>query len=391
MNSQSTPVHIRLWHKDFWLMAIANFLLAMTVYMLVPTMPRWLMDAQQFSAQDAGIAMAAFGVGLFALGAFISYMVQHYRRNLVCIFAVLVEALLITALYYIDGLHMRVAAPMVVFVQRFAQGAVFGLAQMVLTSTLIIDTSESFQRTEANHSAAWFSRFALSMGPMAGLLIGRIAGFHYVLLATMACAMAVVVLVLLVNFPFRAPQDDIPTVSLDRFFLPHGFPLFVNLQLVTLAVGIILSVVMIEQFYSMMMVGFAVAILSQRFVFKNAELKSEVVTGLILMGVALLMMITRHLPIVMYAAPLFIGMGVGLIGSRFLLFFIKLSRHCQRGTSQSTFLLGWESGIAWGVGAGVAIFQGNVTAALIAALVLVIAALVMYHFTHNWFTNNKNR
>lgn len=391
MNSQSTPVHIRLWHKDFWLMAIANFLLAMTVYMLVPTMPRWLMDAQQFSAQDAGIAMAAFGVGLFALGAFISYMVQHYRRNLVCIFAVLVEALLITALYYIDGLHMRVAAPMVVFVQRFAQGAVFGLAQMVLTSTLIIDTSESFQRTEANHSAAWFSRFALSMGPMAGLLIGRIAGFHYVLLATMACAMAVVVLVLLVNFPFRAPQDDIPTVSLDRFFLPHGFPLFVNLQLVTLAVGIILSVVLIEQFYSMMMVGFAVAILSQRFVFKNAELKSEVVTGLILMGVALLMMITRHLPIVMYAAPLFIGMGVGLIGSRFLLFFIKLSRHCQRGTSQSTFLLGWESGIAWGVGAGLAIFQGNVTAALIAALVLVIAALVMYHFTHNWFTNNKNR
>ena len=391
MNSQSTPVHIRLWHKDFWLMAIANFLLAMTVYMLVPTMPRWLMDAQQFSAQDAGIAMAAFGVGLFALGAFISYMVQHYRRNLVCIFAVLVEALLITALYYIDGLHMRVADPMVVFVQRFAQGAVFGLAQMVLTSTLIIDTSESFQRTEANHSAAWFSRFALSMGPMAGLLIGRIAGFHYVLLATMACAMAVVVLVLLVNFPFRAPQDDIPTVSLDRFFLPHGFPLFVNLQLVTLAVGIILSVVLIEQFYSMMMVGFAVAILSQRFVFKNAELKSEVVTGLILMGVALLMMITRHLPIVMYAAPLFIGMGVGLIGSRFLLFFIKLSRHCQRGTSQSTFLLGWESGIAWGVGAGVAIFQGNVTAALIAALVLVIAALAMYHFTHNWFTNNKNR
>ena len=391
MNSQSTPVHIRLWHKDFWLMAIANFLLAMTVYMLVPTMPRWLMDAQQFSAQDAGIAMAAFGVGLFALGAFISYMVQHYRRNLVCIFAVLVEALLITALYYIDGLHMRVADPMVVFVQRFAQGAVFGLAQMVLTSTLIIDTSESFQRTEANHSAAWFSRFALSMGPMAGLLIGRIAGFHYVLLATMACAMAVVVLVLLVNFPFRAPQDDIPTVSLDRFFLPHGFPLFVNLQLVTLAVGIILSVVMIEQFYSMMMVGFAVAILSQRFVFKNAELKSEVVTGLILMGVALLMMITRHLPIVMYAAPLFIGMGVGLIGSRFLLFFIKLSRHCQRGTSQSTFLLGWESGIAWGVGAGVAIFQGNMTAALIAALVLVIAALAMYHFTHNWFTNNKNR
>ena len=372
-------------------MAIANFLLAMTVYMLVPTMPAWLVEAQGFAPKEAGMAMAAFGFGLFALGAFISYMVQHYRRNMVCIVAVLFEALLLAMLYYIDGLHMRLNGPVVMIVHRFAQGAAFGLAQMVLTSTLIIDTSESFQRTEANHSAAWFSRFALSMGPMAGLLIGRLMGFHYVLMATMICAVAVAVLVLLVNFPFRAPQDDIPTVSLDRFFLPHGFPLFVNLQLVTFAVGIILSVVLVEQFYSMMMVGFAAAILAQRFVFKNAELKSEVVSGLILMGVALLMMITRHLPVVMIAAPLFIGMGVGLIGSRFLLFFIKLSRHCQRGTSQSTFLLGWESGIAWGVGAGLAVFQGNIVAALIAALTLVVLALAMYQFTHNWFTNNKNR
>lgn len=391
MNSQNTPVHIRLWHKDFWLMAIANFLLTMTIYLLVPTMPQWLMAAQGFSAQAAGIAMGAFGVGLFALGAFISYMVQHYRRNQVCIVAVLVEALLLGALYYLDGLHMRVASPVIIYVQRFALGAVFGLAQMVLTSTLIIDTSESFQRTEANHSAAWFSRFALSMGPMAGLVIARVGGFSYVLLAAIACAVTVTVLVLLVNFPFRAPQDDIPTVSLDRFFLPHGFPLFVNLQLVTLAIGIIFSVVLSDHFYSMMMMGFVLSILSQRFVFTDAELKSEVVTGLILIGAALLMMITRDQPIVMVAAPLLIGLGIGLIGARFLLFFIKLSRHCQRGTSQSTFLLGWESGIAWGVGIGVALFHGDAHNALSVALLLVVLALILYHFTHNWFTCHKNR
>ncbi len=391
MNSQNTPVHIRLWHKDFWLMAIANFLLTMTIYLLVPTMPQWLMAAQGFSAQAAGIAMGAFGVGLFALGAFISYMVQHYRRNQVCIVAVLVEALLLGALYYLDGLHMRVVSPVIIYVQRFALGAVFGLAQMVLTSTLIIDTSESFQRTEANHSAAWFSRFALSMGPMAGLVIARVGGFSYVLLAAIACAVTVTVLVLLVNFPFRAPQDDIPTVSLDRFFLPHGFPLFVNLQLVTLAIGIIFSVVLSDHFYSMMMMGFILSILSQRFVFTDAELKSEVVTGLILIGAALLMMITRDQPIVMVAAPLLIGLGIGLIGARFLLFFIKLSRHCQRGTSQSTFLLGWESGIAWGVGIGVALFHGDARNALSVALLLVVLALILYHFTHNWFTCHKNR
>ena len=96
-------------------------------------------------------------------------------------------------------------------------------------------------------------------------------------------------------------------------------------------------------------------------------------------------------PVVWYVAPVFIGFSLGIIGSRFMLFFIKLSRHCQRGTSQSTFMLGWESGIAWGLGIGVAFFQGAAEPLLITALVLVVCAAVLYDFTHNWFVKHKNR
>ena len=391
MNSQSTPVHIRLWHREFWLMAIANFLLTTSVYMLVPTLPQWLLKVQAFSPVETGIAMAAFGFGLFALGVFVSFLVQHYRRNQVCVAAVIAVSALIGLLYYLDGQQFQFCDLQLVILQRFVLGAVFGLAQMVLTSTLIIDTSESFQRTEANHSAAWFSRFALSIGPMTGLLLERLVTYHVMLLVAMGCAAVVAILILLVHFPFRAPEEDVPTVSLDRFFLPHGFPLFVNLQLIMLAVGILFSVMVSELFFAMMMVGFLGALLAQRFAFTNAEVKSEVVTGLIFMIAALLMLLTRTQQIVHFAAPAFIGFGLGLIGSRFLLFFIKLSRHCQRGTSQSTFLLGWESGIAWGLGLGYALFYGQTSRALIVSLVLVVLALIMYNFTHNWFALHKNR
>lgn len=391
MNSQSTPVHIRLWHRDFWLMAIANFLLTMSVYLLVPTLPHWLLMEQEFSPLETGIAMASFGFGLFALGMFVSFLVQHYRRNQVCVGAVIAVGALIGLLYYLNGQRFQFCDLQMIILQRFALGAAFGLAQMVLTSTLIIDTSESFQRTEANHSAAWFSRFALSLGPMTGLLLERLVSYHVVLMAAMGCAAVVAVLILMVHFPFRAPEDDVPTVSLDRFFLPHGFPLFVNLQLIMLAMGILFSTITSELFFAMMMVGFLGALLAQRFVFRNAELKSEVVTGLILIATALLMMLTRTQQIVHFAAPAFVGFGLGLIGSRFLLFFIKLSRHCQRGTSQSTFLLGWESGIAWGLGLGYALFYAQPQQGLITALVLTVASLVIYNFSHNWFASHKNR
>ena len=391
MNSQNTPVHIRLWHHDFWRMAFANLLLTMAVYILVPTLPQWLLLTQEFTLQETGLAMGVFGIGLFSFGAFVSFLVQHYRRNQVCLFAVLAMVGLFGLIYYVgveSGLYADLS---LMLIQRFALGACFGLAQMVLTSTLIIDTSESYQRTEANHAAAWFGRFALSLGPLTGLLLERLAGFETVIIAAGGLAAAALVLIFLVDFPFRAPLDDIPTVSLDRFFLPNGAPLFLNLQLIMLAVGLLFSLALSELFYAMMMVGFLLAILAQRFVFRDAEVKSEVVTGLILMGAALLMMLTRTQHIVDFAAPTFVGFGLGIIGSRFLLFFIKLSRHCKRGTSQSTFMLGWESGIAWGLGLGYALFEGEKTPILLTALGLVLASLLLYNFVHNWFVINKNR
>ena len=381
MNSQNTPVHIRLWHRDFWLMAIANTLLTTAIYMLVPTMPRWLIDVQGFTTTEAALSMAAFGVGLFSFGLFVSFLVQYFRRNHVCIWSIALMTALIFSLYYYNTRFCQFVEVPLIILHRFVLGAFFGLAQMVLTSTLIIDTCESYQRTEANHSAAWFGRFALSIGPLAGLLLNRLFNFDAVLLAAAGCLAVSLILIMLVSFPFRAPSDNISATSLDRFFLTHGFPLFVNLQLVMLAVGILFSTALSELFFSMMMAGFLLAILSQRFVFRDAELKSEVVTGLILIAAALLMMVTRTQQIVDFAAPLFIGLGTGIIGSRFLLFFIKLSRHCQRGTSQSTFMLGWESGIAWGLGIGIAFFYGDGIA----------VALLMYHFTHNWFAKHKNR
>ena len=372
-------------------MAIANFLLAMSVYILIPVLPAWMMTCQGMSFFETGIAFGAFGIGLFLFGLFTSFLVQRYRRNMICVWAIAGLIACIGLLYYFDIYKDAEDSFVFVLLQRLLLGASFGLAQMVLSSTLIIDTCESFQRTEANHSASWFSRFALSLGPMTGLILYPLVGFHNVLLVAGGCALLAIILILLVRFPFRAPDDHIPTVSLDRFFLPHGFILFVNLLLITIATGILLSLSHDVRFFGMMMVGFLLAILAQRFVFREAELKSEVVSGLILMGAALLMMLTRSQSVVAYIAPLLIGFGLGIIGSRFLLFFIKLSRHCQRGTSQSTYILGWESGLAIGIGIGYAFFQQDSNLVLMTSLILVVVALAMYQFTHKWFLTHKNR
>ncbi len=392
MNTQSTPVHIRLWNRDFWHLAIANLLLTMSVTMMIPTLPVWLMGEENLSTQETGILMGVFGVGIFLLGAFCSFLVQRYRRNQVCMLSILAIIGCQAFLYYGDTLKSEFIDFSLVLIQRILLGAFFGLSVMVLESTLVIDSCEASQRTEANHSAAWFARFALALGPLGGVYLMQMLGFSSVLIGSMVCAGAALLLIRLVNFPFRTPEEHLHAVCLDRFFLSNGSLLFINMIMISIVIGLVMSMITTPLFYMMMMVGFLLAIVAQHFVFRDAELKSEVVTGLILIGAALLLMLTRTQQVVSYLSPAFIGLGIGIVGSRFLLFFIKLSRHCQRGTSQSTYLLGWESGLSIGIGIGYGLFYQQDTLLLIVALVITAISLAMYHLlTHQWFIANKNR
>lgn len=391
MNSQNTPVHIRLWHRDFWLMSLANFLLTASVYILIPVLPIWLMETEHFTMFQTGVAMGIFALGLFLFGGCCNYLVQRFRRNKVCIVSILLMTGCLSTFYYLHGIPSQYAEVRIILLQRLLLGATFGLAQMVLASTLIIDASESFQRTEANHSSAWFSRLALSIGPMVGIVLFNYMGFDVVLLTAMVSALAAAALIMTVVIPFRSPAEDTRLFSLDRFLLPQAVPLFLNFMLISVAVGMILSLGLSDRFYAMMMMGFLLAILAQRFVFRDAELKSEIVTGLILLVAAILMMYVRPLPIVWYLAPVCMGLAIGIICSRYLLFFIKLSRHCQRGTSQSMYMLGWESGLALGIGIGYAAFD-EADPMLLVSLTLTVLALVYYTYAgHSWFLKNKNR
>ena len=384
MNNQNTTLHIRLWNRDFWLMAVANLLLTVSVTILIPTLPMWMEMVNGLSSRETGYAMGSFALGVFLPGALCSFLVQHYRRNKVCVWAVLALAVTIAIPFYVE----RISALGFV-VLRLLQGAAFGLAQMVLVSTLIIDTCESANRTEANFALTWFGRFALSLGPIGGLLLYPTLGYGIMALVAVGCLAVCGVLILTVHCPFRVPSDHLHLFSLDRFLLLPSWPLFLTLLTYMVAVGLVLSLRHDIQFFAFLMVGFLLALLAQRYAFRDAELKSEVVSGLLLSGMSVLVMLFA--PQSPLYSPL-LGLGIGLVASRLLLFFIKFSHHCQRGTAQSTFLLGWESGLSLGIGLGFMVFDDNHEALLVCAALLMVVALTFYSlYVHAWFLKHKNR
>ena len=374
-------------------MAIANLLVTASVYMFIPVLPLWLMQDKGFTSSETAAVMGVYGIGLYLFGGFCSALVQYYRRYKVYIFSAMLMMIAVIGLYYLPSLGPDEETHVAIIMGlRLLFGASFGLAQMVLSSTLIIDTCESFKRTEANYSATWFSRFAFALGPIASLLIYNIWGFNTVLVTSVLCIFVSVLFIENIKFPFKAPDENIKKFSLDRFYLPQGTWLFINLMMTSVVVGMLFTVCTGLTFYMMLLCGFFMSLVARKYVFENAELQSEVLTGLFLIGAAVLMMMLRKQMVVTYIAPAFIGMGIGLVGSRFLLFYIKLSRHCQRGTSQSSYFLAWESGVSLGMFLGFYYFYGNNELLYSVALGLTFLALLMYRFfTHGWYMKHKNR
>lgn len=393
MDTQNTPIHIRLWHRDFWMLSLANLFMSSMVYMFIPILPAYLLNMQSFSCLEVGIVFLTYALGLFMLGGFTSYLVQHYRRNVVCMLSIFALTLAVGTMYFSSDVHLEHSLTVIIVsAVSLIMGALMGLAKMTLMSTLVIDSCESFMRTEANYISSWLGRISLALGPVIGLICKNLMEFRSIVLIGCAMGLCAVFFVRSAKFPFKAPDDTIKLFSTDRFFLIQGVPLFLMLSLVTAAASLVLTLETKFDFYAFMLLGFVFSIVSEKVVFSDADLKSEPITGLICMLLSIVMLMISHLPIVANIVPVLFSFGVGIIATRFMLFLIKLSRHCQRGTSQSTYFLGWEFGISIGLALSYGLLKHNKSSVYLLALGMIALAIVVYNFfLHPWYMNHKNR
>lgn len=372
----------RLWSGNMWMMCLSHLFLSIAMYMLVAVLPAWLADKYSLSYSEAGAIVAVSGISIFLLGPFFNYWVDRYPRKSVCIWAMILVALSIVGLY----VATTVAA---VLTCRIFQGMVQGVALMASGSTLSIDLVPSCRRTESNESFAWFGRLGLSLGPLAGLLLLKYFGVQTVfLVAAVLCLLAAFSIIWL-KVPFRAPLCP-PICSLDRFWLPNGWLMFIQVLPVAVSTGILLGTIHSYKFYGLLIVGFCISLVALRFAFDTADIRSEVVSGVILWGAGLLLLMFRDSDSSFYASATLIGIGLGLITSRLLKFYIDLSRHCERGSANTSYMLSWELGFAIGLAVGCGVGQAH--SPLLIGLVMMIFFLLLYlGVTHRWYLKRRVR
>ncbi|MEG1728926.1 MAG: hypothetical protein RR280_05210 [Bacteroidaceae bacterium] len=374
-----TISHDRLWHSDFMSLGLVNLLITTSLFLLIPLFPNWVVDGKLGNTFSYAAAGATFAIGLFLPGPFNSYLVDFYKRKTVCVIAIIAVLLITFLLNFVADLAL-------ISFLRLLQGAAFSVAQMSLGSTLVNDLSMSHHRTKADYYYAWFGRFGLPLGMFLGMFVLEHWGLMVAWVLSLGMGGVALLLLSRIYVPFRAPLNT-SLFSLDRFFQPQSFFLFLNFWPIAILAGLLIGEFYSCQSYALIMAGFAVALFSQRALFVDADLRSEIVSGLLLLGASILLLATNPVQRVQYLAFPIGGIGLGWVSSRFLLYFLKLSGHCQRGTLQNTYMLCWESGIS--IGFLLSFFFEDKS---LFCLALILIALFLYLVvTHRWFMQHKDR
>lgn len=378
-------MHSSLRSLNFWRVIFINLIVSVFVYMLMPLWPSIIVSQDGLSFEQSGWVMLIFCIGLLLPGPIGSYVLDRFRRKKVCFWSVVILAA-------VSMLAQQPLTPIATVICRLTQGAAFSLFHISLGSTILIDITISERRDLAAYIYFWVCRFALAVGPALGILALRPDFWEYLRYLPIACAVLAAYLIVRIDLPFRTPLRSNIFFSRDRFWLPSSLPLVLVLFPVAFTLGIEMANNLNPLFYAYLLIGFGISMLLHFVVFHHADVRAEIVTGLIaIISAFLLLALQDDEQMVIVAAGL-TGYGVGNVTGRLLSFLTFTSRHTERGSAQVTYKLTFESALCMGFFLPCVLHCDSPTLFYIASLALVAIALIYYlTFVHNWCIKNAKR
>lgn len=368
----------KLWTRDMIILSLSNFFLYVSLYIMLPVLPLWMVQNWHCGYAEAGGAVAVFGLAMFLLGPCNSYIIDTFKRKNVCLYT-------LALLAGVNLLYPYAATIGLVVLLRMMQGALFGVVSMTIGSTLAIDITASRRRTDANVVFSWLGRFGMAVGLALGTYIYPYWSFVNVVYVCVAFGIGALLLLPLLHVPFRAPLCP-PLFSLDRFLLPRTLLPGINMLMISFIFGVVIAHIYNEIFYICILIGFLVSLLASKYVLSHISCRAEMEFGQAALITGILLLVFSNSLMNSYIAALLLGIGVGITISRFFMIMISLPMHCERGTGNNTYQLLWETGVLGGLFFENVWAENHPDTIYWICLGTCVVSLVLYEIvTHGWY------
>lgn len=329
--SETKPV---LWNRNFVQCCISYFLMNFAFYMLMPTMPVYLVEELGISTSEVGMVLSSYTIGLLCVRPFSGYLVDCFSRKPLYVFAFTIFACLFAGYWFAMTVYTIMAV-------RFIQGGFMGLTS-VSGNTITIDVIPSKRRGEGMGFYGLTINLAMSLAPLVAVGLYDRHGFFWIIGVALVIALVGIGSVGLIRYPKREKVPR-PAFSLDRFILVKALPAALAYLLVAIPYGMLLSFVVLYgkeievpnpgYFFICMAIGVGTARLISGRLVDHGKIHVVSIVSLVSLAISFSVFATVHTSFVFFACALAIGIGFGVSVPAFQCLFVNVAPHHMRGTA----------------------------------------------------------
>lgn len=384
----------KLWSLNYLNVCIANFLMACSFNLLMPSIPLYITEQMGVAQSKTGIVLASYAIALMFVRPFSGYIVDLYSRKKILMLAFSCYVLIFLGYFWATTVLLFI-------IVRFLHGITWGLST-VSSSTLAIDVVPTERRAEGIGYYGTFMNVAMAIGPFIAIHIYNSYSFQVLLWCAITMGALGILAVAFIKAPER-PKVERQKLSLDHFFLVKGWPIFLNQLLPCFAWGTIgpfvaqygkqISIPNAGIFFLFWAGGIIASRVFAGKLVDRGKIHQVNVCAMAIVAIAFLAFATIHNIYAFCISGLFIGVGFGMMFPALQTLYINLAENSQRGTANSTYLIGFDLGLAIGMllGGFITGFFSFETLYLIASGLCMISVFVYWFSSRIIFEKNRLR
>lgn len=381
-----------LWSSDFIFACIANFLMGFSFYLLMPTLPFYVIEQFKASPSLVGFVVSCYVIAALLIRPFSGFLVDSFSRKMVY---------LVSFVFFVVFYFGYLIAGSILFLMllRFLHGLSWGVITTA-GNTLAIDIMPSEKRGRGIGFYGLALNISMAIGPVVGIFLYQNYSFTALFYTAIVSGIVGLFCAMFIKSHPKPKVHHTP-LSLDRFLMIKGIPIGINLLMITISYGMVLSFAAMYSkdvhatnpglFYTLLAVGIGGSRLFSGKLIDNGKLNTASMIGIIILAVSFIVFAMWKVPIAYYLSAFAMGMGYGISFPAFQSIFVNMATHQQRGTANSTFYTAFDLGVGIGM-----LLAGKIAAAFSLSAAFGFSAVfcvisILYYWKISIASYNKNK
>lgn len=343
----------KLWTKDFILVTAVNFVMTLSMYLLLVTIAAYATDTYDVPPSTAGLVASIFIIGALAARLYAGKQIEIMGSKKMLILGVVISVV-VTTLYFIP------ANIYFLIVVRFLHGIGLGLATTA-TGTIV---AQIIPRKRSGEGISYFSLsivLTTAIGPLIGILLINHIGYT----SLFVFSLVIGIICLITSLPLKAPvvegepDTDHKGFSLSNYFELRAVPIAFVMFIAALAYSSILSFItsysselnLVEAGSFYFLVYAIIISVSRPFTGRLMDARganSVAYPTLVIFAIGLLILSQVNSSFLLLLAAAVLGLGYGNFQSTAQALAIKVTPRHRLGLANSTYFIFLDLGLGLG-------------------------------------------